>query len=581
MGSIFEAFTRGGQTEIHNLRMSRQVIKTTIKGSLIVAILMFILLTFRFGWTPLYNLAVYYKAQSRVIGSLNFLPKSVMNQSWLFINNRWTLIRDRSIIENVKFKKYILLVQKHILHTAYWTVATFIFSLLLFSIYWIRKGNNFQKTKFVKGYQLVAPKVLRKQINKLGASTIKIGDIPLPLNSECEHFMISGMPGSGKTNAIHGLLKQIRTLNHKVVIIDSSCGFVARFFDPKQDQILNPFDQRSCSWDLWQECRADYDFEEFAESLIPSTQYDQFWTKAAQQLFATVAVQLRSSPKRSIKFLLDSLLAAPLPQLAKNLQGTWVSSYADPAAEQIAISIRATLVAAVQSLKYLPTQTNPFSISRWIANDQQGGWLFMSSLPTQRTVLKPLISSWLSIAVKSLMSLGESHKRRIWFIIDELATLNKIPILMQGLAELRRFGGCFILSFQDLQQLDALYGLSTARSFGSLTGTKIIFRLDSYGAKQMAALFGEQKIITANKNISFGSNQFRDGISFSDHYLNESLIDPSDLMKLDNLEAFIKFPRNVGISKLKFDLNHCPEINLGFLASAQPDFQAHKTANET
>lgn len=62
----------------------------------------------------------------------------------------------------------------------------------------ISKGNNFKKTKFVKGYQLVTPKVLRKQINKLGASTIKIGDLPLPLNAECEHFMISGMPGSGK-----------------------------------------------------------------------------------------------------------------------------------------------------------------------------------------------------------------------------------------------------------------------------------------------------------------------------------------------------------------------------------------------
>lgn len=573
MGSIFEAFTRGGQTEIHNFRMSRQVITTTILGSLIIAILMFILLTFRNGWTPIYHLAVYYKAQTRVTGSFNGLPKNFMDQSWILMNNYWTKVPDRFVIKDVKFNRYVLRVQQQILNNAYWAVAAFIFSLLLFSVYWISKGNNFKKTKFVKGYQLVTPKVLRKQINKLGASTIKIGDLPLPLNAECEHFMISGMPGSGKTNAIHGLLKQIRALNHKAVIIDSSCGFIARFFDQRQDQILNPFDQRSCNWDLWQECRADYDFEEFAESLIPSNQYDQFWTKAAQQLFATVAIQLRSSPKRSIKLLLDSLLAAPLPQLAKNLQGTWVSSYADPGAEQVAISIRATLVAAVQSLKYLTTQTNPFSISKWIANDQQGGWLFMSSLPTQRTILKPLISSWLSIAVKSLMSLGENHQRRIWFIIDELATLNKIPILMQGLAELRRFGGCFILSFQDLQQLDALYGLSTARSFGSLTGTKMIFRLDSYGAKQMATLFGEQKIITANKNISFGSNQLRDGISFTDHYLTEALIDSSDLMKLDNLEAFIKFPRNVSITKLKFDINNCPEINPGFLASAQPDLQ--------
>lgn len=573
MGSIFEAFTRGGQTEIHNFRMSRQVTITTILGSLIVAILVFILLTFRHGWTPIYHLAVYYKARARIIGSFNDLPKNFMDQSWILVNNRWTHIPDRLVINDIKFNRYIMIVQERILNNAYWTIAAFIFSLLLFSMYWIKKGNNFQKTKFVKGYQLVTPKVLRKQINKLGASTIKIGDLPLPLNAECEHFMISGMPGSGKTNAIHGLLQQIRALNHKAVIIDSSCGFIARFFDQRQDQILNPFDQRSCNWDLWQECRADYDFEEFAESLIPSNQYDQFWTKAAQQLFATVAIQLRSSPKRSIKLLLDSLLAAPLPQLAKNLQGTWVSSYADPGAEQVAVSVRATLVAAVQSLKYLTTQTNPFSISKWIANEQQGGWLFMSSLPTQRTILKPLISSWLSIAVKSLMSLGENHGRRIWFIIDELATLNKIHILMQGLAELRRFGGCFILSFQDLQQLDALYGLSTARSFGSLTGTKMIFRLDSYGAKQMATLFGEQKIITANKNISFGSNQLRDGISFTDHYLTEALIDSSDLMKLDNLEAFIKFPRNVGITKLKFELNNCPEINPGFLASAQPDLQ--------
>lgn len=65
----------------------------------------------------------------------------------------------------------------------------------------------------------------------------------------------------------------------------------------------------------------------------------------------------------------------------------------------------------------------------------------------------------------------------------------------------------------------------------------------------------------------------RDGISFTDHYLTEALIDSSDLMKLDNLEAFIKFPRNVSITKLKFDINNCPEINPGFLASAQPDLQ--------
>ncbi len=87
------------------------------------------------------------------------------------------------------------------------------------------------------------------------------------------------------------------------------------------------------------------------------------------------------------------------------------------------------------------------------------------------------MTAWLSIAVKSIMSMGEDLDRRVWIIIDELASLNKVPILMQGLSEIRRYGGCFILSFQDLHQLDAIYVSNVARTFGSLTGTKLVFRM--------------------------------------------------------------------------------------------------------
>ena len=156
----------------------------------------------------------------------------------------------------------------------------------IISSFWVYRGKKRQQTTILKGYTLSTPKALRKQIAKCGASTIQLAEIPLPKNAECEHMMLCGTTGSGKTNAINHLLEQIRALNQKAIIIDSTGGFVSSFFDSTQDKLLNPFDARTQQWDLWQECREEYDFDEFAESLIPNNKYDSFWTKAGQQLFS-------------------------------------------------------------------------------------------------------------------------------------------------------------------------------------------------------------------------------------------------------------------------------------------------------
>ena len=77
--------------------------------------------------------------------------------------------------------------------------------------------------------------------------------------------------------------------------------------------------------------------------------------------------------------------------------------------------------------------------------------------------------------------------------------------------------------------------------------------MDSYSAKQVSALFGEQEILEANESISFGAHQMRDGVSLSAHKQVRALISPADLMKLDNLEAYLKFPRNLPATKVKFE----------------------------
>ena len=49
-------------------------------------------------------------------------------------------------------------------------------------------------------------------------------------------------------------------------------------------------------------------------------------------------------------------------------------------------------------------------------------------------------------------------KRRVWVILDELGSLQQLPYLTSGLAEARKFGGCFVIGVQSAAQLAKTYG---------------------------------------------------------------------------------------------------------------------------
>lgn len=553
-----DAFTQGGQTQLHSFHMIQQVITATLKISLVVSFLFLILiLAWNIGFKPAYFVMAYYKACLRV--SLEGLPRGFFDTTWVpFDTGQWVELSDFVLSSHPGYRVYAAKISGELVKRLYQTLYFFSASVLSLSFYWVSRGKKRQETQVLKGYQLVKPRTLRKLVLKQGASTLRIADIPLPEKAECEHIMITGTTGAGKTNAIHSLLIQIKQFKHKAIILDTSGGFVTRFFDEEKDLLLNPFDKRTQNWNLWSECNEDYEFDEFAESFIPLDSYDKFWTRSAQQLFATAAVQMQKNNKTSIDELLDCLLSKPLHEVLPSFEGSFVSSYVDPASEKMALGIRATLVSALRNLKHLEDVGERFAIREWLKKEAEKNWLFISATPTQRESLKPLMSAWLSVAVKGIMSMEEDLNRRIWIIIDELASLNKVPILMQGLSEIRRYGGCFILSFQDLHQLDAIYGSHVARTIGSLTGTKIVFRMDSHGAKQMAELFGEQEVLEPSESISFGAHQMREGVSLTDHQKIRSLISSADLMQLDNLEAYLKFPRNLPASKIKFILVRDP-----------------------
>jgi type IV secretory pathway TraG/TraD family ATPase VirD4 len=62
------------------------------------------------------------------------------------------------------------------------------------------------------------------------------------------------------------------------------------------------------------------------------------------------------------------------------------------------------------------------------------------------------------LILKLQASQHDPGKRRVWMILDELASLNALPQLHTALTKQRKSDNPIVLGFQGMSQLDALYG---------------------------------------------------------------------------------------------------------------------------
>lgn len=69
---------------------------------------------------------------------------------------------------------------------------------------------------------------------------------------------------------------------------------------------------------------------------------------------------------------------------------------------------------------------------RWTTREwerERKGWLFLTATPETRERLAPLVSLWLDTLVLRLINQGQPGPRPAWFVLDELASLQKLPQL--------------------------------------------------------------------------------------------------------------------------------------------------------
>ncbi len=70
----------------------------------------------------------------------------------------------------------------------------------------------------------------------------------------------------------------------------------------------------------------------------------------------------------------------------------------------------------------------------------------------------------------------------VWFVLDELASLNKLPQLHTAVTENRKYGNSVVVGFQGRSQMEKRYG-QDAEAMLSQPATKVFFRTSVRWAK--------------------------------------------------------------------------------------------------
>ncbi|KFI12071.1 type IV conjugative transfer system coupling protein TraD [Vibrio coralliilyticus] len=565
--------TRGGQITFHAIHMFFQVHSKLGRYMTYAVAALTLLLTWlrapdNAGW------ALFYTARNHLYQGFGMQESTTVTTFWNGQRYVSTLGQQLNNTElSTLYDSVIHQVQINFLIALFAGLALFI----LATRYFKAQGEKKSEDKHIRGYQLVDPKTMSNDLKKRAKEKKKRGngngklsdfvidDIALfKQDFEVQHLGIKGTTGAGKSVAIRKLLRWIRKRGDKAIIYDKGCTFVGKFYDPSQDIILNPFDARCADWDIWCDAIDAPDFDNMANALIPQHgEGDPFWVDSARTIFASTGYRMRNdkSGERTTERLLNLMLTSELEEIGSYLKGTEAASLVSDKIQKTAISIKSVLATYIKSLRFLDglnqigkdgqPARQKFSITNWIQDENQRGFLFLSSAARQHASLRPLISSWLAIASNAILGLEENPDRRIWVIMDEMPSLHKLPELGEIISEVRKFGGCYVIGLQSYAQLTKTYGKNAAEVIHDLLNTRFYFRSPSNAMAEISSKdLGEQEIELSKENISYGANELRDGVSLGHETRTQRIVIPSELQALDDLECYLRVPGSSYITKL-------------------------------
>jgi hypothetical protein len=230
----------------------------------------------------------------------------------------------------------------------------------------------------------------------------------VPRDREAMHFLIVGDSGTGKSAAIRQMLSQVWERGEAAIVYDPAMEYLPQFYnEARGDVILNPLDARCPFWTPGDEVPHEAEALTLAVSLFPDQgRENRFFVEAPRKIFAHLINQ-RPTPEQLTYWMSNA------DEIDKRIEGTEMAAMIDRGAANQRSGVLGSLNMVADAFKLLPRESETkrrWSTVEWAK--ERKGWVFLTSKPTMRERMRPLISLWLDLLVLRLMNDTRHGARR-------------------------------------------------------------------------------------------------------------------------------------------------------------------------
>ena len=420
--------------------------------------------------------------------------------------------------------------------------------------------------RLLKGPMSVTPRAFNRAVkgDGVGFKTLESKRLMrIPRRTEGQHIELMGDTGAGKTRLIMQLLLQIKERGHSAIVYDPACEFVQRFYDSTRgDIILNPLDARCPYWGPSEELRRRAETKAIAASLYQPTtdKKGEFFTETPQKIFAHL-LTFGPTPQDLVEWMANP------DEIDRRVQNTEMATMIAKGAQQQRNGVLASLGLIADSLRFLPKKeksANHWSATEWA--EERKGWIFLTSKPSEREALRPLHSLWIDLLVLRLLNEPKETQHPVWFVLDELASLQRLPQLHTAITENRKSRNPIVLGFQGKAQLETIYG-HMAEVMLSQPATKIFLKTtEPKAAEWVSSAIGKIEI-ERMRQTHFDDSRM--GKNFTLERQVEPLVLDSEISGLPDRHAFLKLGNYV--AHFSFAYYDIPATQPAFIPRALED----------